>query len=347
MTEPPFAPLPTQPLNQQMRQPLRQPLRQSPTPPPSQPLIQWEASHSTGWNQRPMRLAHTLHQHPALQLDALAALVGRYPAQDCALMLTRRQGEGGQRWRQGERAGLPGGQVVDAIAAGSLWLNLREVHRHGAAYAGLLQAAYAQISANVPGFAAGALKMGILISSPQVQVDFHCDLPGQLLWQIHGHKRVWVYPPHAPFLRPEWLEDIAYTGFEFRLQYDPQFDREALVFDLAPGQMLTWPLNSPHRVDNGDMLNVSVTTEHWTAHNRRSQRLNLANALLRHHLGWRQPGRALSGPAFWAKSALQAAWRASPWARQAQRPDRAPEFRLAPDQPAGWVDLVAGAAAGP
>ena len=304
------------------------------------PFIQWDASHTQGWNHRPMRLAHNLHQHPALQWDALAALVERYPAQDCALVLTNRRGDGQRRWREGDRAGLPGAQVIDAIAAGSLWLNLREVHRHGAAYADLLQAAYAQISAMTPGFEAGALKMGILISSPLVQVHYHCDLPGQLLWQIHGHKRVWVYPPRPPCLLPEWLEDIAYTGHEFRLQYDPQFEREACVFDLAPGQMLTWPLNSPHRVDNGDMLNVSVTTEHWTAQNRRSQQLNLAHAVLRHRLGWRLRGRALSGPGFWAKSALQAAWRRSPWAGQAQRPDRVLVFRLAPDQPDGYVDLV-------
>ena len=232
----------------------------------------WLEETRSHWNQRPMRLQHHLHEHPALQLDALAALIESYPRSDYALVHTSRHGDGRARWREGEIAGTPGRAVIDAIAGGSLWLNLRQANARGPAYAQLLEQAYAEIAAQVPGFDAGALKMGILISSPQAQVHYHCDLPGQLLWQIHGRKRVWIYPAAAPCLQPEWLEDIAYTGFEFSLVYDPAFDRMAMVFDLEPGQMLTWPLNAPHRVENADCMNVSVTTEHWTPENRRATR---------------------------------------------------------------------------
>lgn len=298
----------------------------------------WMEETRSHWNQRPMRLMHHLHEHPALQFDALAALIERYPRSDYALVHTSRQGDGRARWREGDLGGTPGRQVIDAIAAGSLWLNLRQVNTNGPAYAALLEQAYAEIAAQVPGFEAGALKMGILISSPGAQVHYHCDLPGQLLWQIHGRKRVWIYPTAQPCLQPEWLEDIAYTGFEFSLVYDPSFDRMAMVFDLEPGQMLTWPLNAPHRVENADCLNVSVTTEHWTAENRRAQKVHLANAVLRHRLGLRPRGRALSGPGYWAKAALQAAWRRSPWAGKTQKALRPVEFRLDPRAPGGLVD---------
>jgi len=300
----------------------------------------WDACCAPAWNRQPLRLQHHLHQHPALQPAALAALIDRCPPQDYALVLTTRHGDAQPRWREGDLAGVPGAQVMQAIADGSLWLNLREAHRHDPALAALLHQAYGEIAERVPGFQAGALKMGILISSPRAQVPYHCDLPGQLLWQIQGHKRVWVYPPEAPCLRPEWLEDIAYAGVEFRLQYDPAFDRQAAVFDLAPGQMLSWPLNSPHRVVNEDCLNISVTTEHWTAQNRRSQQVHLAHAVMRHRLGWHARRRTLDGPAYWAKAALQALWRRSPWARQTQRAARPIDFRLAPDQPGGVVDLA-------
>jgi hypothetical protein len=304
----------------------------------------WAADVSTGWNNQAMRLQHHLHEHPALQLDALCALIEHYPRSDYALVHTSRHGDGRARWREGDLNGTPGRVAIDAIAQGSLWLNLRQAHLHGTAYAQLLQQAYDEIAARVPGFSAGALKMGILISSPRAQVHYHCDLPGQLLWQIHGRKRVWVYPAAAPCLQPEWLEDIAYTGFEFSLAYDPAFDRMALVFDLEPGQMLTWPLNAPHRVENADCLNVSVTTEHWTPENRRAQKVYLANAVLRHRLGLRPGGRALSGPGYWAKAALQAAWRRSPWAGATQRALRPVEFRLDPRAPGGLVE-TAGAGA--
>lgn len=301
----------------------------------------WPADAAAGWNQRPLRLQHRLHQHAALQLDALGALIDRYPRSEYALVHTSRGGDGRARWREGDLGGMPGRRVIDTIAQGSLWLNLRHANARGPAYEDLMQQAYREVAQSVPGFRAGAFKMGILISSPRAQVHYHCDLPGQLLWQIHGRKRVWIYPASAPCLQPHWLEDIAYTGFEFSLVYDPAFDRQAQVFELEPGQMLSWPLNAPHRVENLDCLNVSVTMEHWTPENRRAQKVHLANALLRHRLRVCARSRALSGPSYWAKAALQAAWRRSPWAVQTQKALRPVEFRLDERAPGALVDMAA------
>jgi hypothetical protein len=142
-------------------------------------------------------------------------------------------------------------------------------------------------------------------------------------------------------LLPQWLEDIAYTGFEFSLVYDPAFDRQALVFELEPGQMLTWPLNSPHKVQNEDCMNISVTTEHWTPENRRAQKVHLANAVLRHRLGVHANGHTLKGPAYWSKALLQAAWRRGPWAQTVQKELRPVDFQLAPSAQGGYVDVSA------
>ncbi len=313
-------------------------------PPARSVLLSWPDEARRFWGDRPLRLQHQLHQHPALQLDALGALIDRYPRSDYALVHTSRQGDGSLRWREGHLGQTPGREAIDAIAGGSLWLNLRQAHLHGPAYAQLLAQAYREIASQVPGFQAGALKMGILVSSPGACVHYHCDLPGQLLWQIHGRKRVWIYPAAVPFLQPHWLEDIAYTGFEFSLVYEADFDRMAMVFDLEPGQMLSWPLNAPHRVENADCLNVSVTSEHWTPANRRAQKVHLANAVLRHRLGLQPKSRALSGPGYWGKVALQAAWRRSPWSMATRKALRPIEFRLEPGAPAGLMDEVAAAA---
>jgi hypothetical protein len=279
-------------------------------------------------------------------------LIDRYPREGYARVHTsrggsgERGGEGGgerggeRRWREGDIAGVPGRDVIATIAAGSMWLNLRDVGRYSPAHGALIDAAYAELKSHLPGFEPRALKMGILISSPSAQVHYHCDLPGQALWQISGRKRVTVYPPRAPFLEAEALENIAYSGFEFKLKYRPEFDAAAEVFELEPGGMLTWPLNAPHRVDNHDCLNISVTTEHWTAANRRAQRMLLANGVLRHRLHWAPTSRAVDGPGYWAKSLLQAAWRRSPWAASTQRAHRPVEFRLDAAAPGGIADLV-------
>ena len=75
-------------------------------------------------------------------------------------------------------------------------------------------------------------------------------MPGQWLIQISGRKRVYVYPNTPPFLKPQDLEDIALLNREVDLPYAPWYDAHAQVFDLEPGQMLSWPLNAPHRVEN-------------------------------------------------------------------------------------------------
>jgi len=68
------------------------------------------------------------------------------------------------------------------------------------------------------------------------------------------------------------------------LPYDVSFDAEAEVFDLAEGTALSWPLNSPHRVDNQSFC-VSVTTEYSTRQSGMKNAAMLTNAVLRQRFG--------------------------------------------------------------
>jgi hypothetical protein len=305
----------------------------------------WTSDTAAQWGRKPLSLAHSWHTDPLFSLDSLASLIERYPVSEYALVRTGKRGDQGperdkRRWREGEIGALNGREVIDAIGRGGMWLNLRNVHTLDARYAALLNAAHDELSQHMPGFAPSALRMGILVSSPDAQVHFHADLPGQALWQIAGAKRVYLYPPRAPYLPPQVLEQIAMTALEVGIPYDPAFDADATVFDLLPGQMLHWPLNAPHRVDNLNVVNISVTTEYWTPEIRRSQMVTVANGVLRRHLGLSPDGRHLSGPGFWAKAVLQAAWRRSPWARRERRLQRPVDFRLVHDAPDGWVDIA-------
>ncbi len=301
----------------------------------------WNPQQALRWAREPQCLHHGWHRSPLFTDEALADLIERYPEEHYALVATSTQGDGRRRWREGEIRGASGREVLDAIRQGGLWLNLRNVHLVDPHYAALMDAAYAELQREMPDFVPGALRMGILISSPLAQVHYHSDLPGQALWQIRGRKRVMVYPPEGPYLTDEVLEEVALSGVEVNMPYRPDFDRGAVAMELEPGQMLHWPLNSPHRVDNHDCLNISVTTEHWTDEIRRSQMVNVANGVLRRQFGWTPRSRALEGPAFWAKAAFQAAWRRSPWARRTQRLQRPIDFRLAPRAPGRLLDIPA------
>jgi hypothetical protein len=92
--------------------------------------------------------------------------------------------------------------------------------------------------------------------------------------------------------------------------------------------MLHWPLNAPHRVENLDCLNVSMTTEYWTEPIRRSQMINLANGILRHKLGVTPRSRAINGAGFWAKVALQAGVKRAGLLQKARKERRSIEFQL-------------------
>ena len=178
-------------------------------------------------------------------------------------------------------------------------------------HARLLDGIFEELARLVPGFRPYKLNLGILISSPGAQVYYHADVPGQSLWHLRGTKRVYVYPNRAPFLPEEQIEQVVLSLTEAEIAYQPWFDDHATVFDLQPGQMLHWPLNAPHRVENGDSVNVSVTTEHFTTQIRNKYAVRFANGLIRRGLRVRPPAPVTRGPSFWARAAITAGVKAS------------------------------------
>lgn len=270
----------------------------------------WTPANTADWATKPVSLSHTLHTSPLFADAALAALIDRYPRGQYGLIHTGGQTEK-RRWQSGEIGKTPGKDVISLIGQGRMWLNLRHVTDVDPAYAALLDQMFSEIAGHIGGFVTIRRSMGILISSPGARVYYHADMPGQALGQIRGRKRVYVYPAKAPFLTPEGLENIAIGGLELDLKYDPSFDQHATVFDLEPGQMLHWPLNCPHRVDNYDVLNVSFTVEYLTPAIRRHQIVTAANAVMRKHLGMQPKAATLDGPSYWAKAALNAGVRRS------------------------------------
>ncbi len=306
----------------------------------SQPVFtNWLPEHTRDWGQAPISLGHSLHKHTLFSFDALADLIDNYPREHYALVHMGAQGSARRTWREGDIGGLKGRQVIEAIRNGRMWLNLRNIGRVDGRYAEMLDQMFNEIRDNVGGYETYGRTSGILISSPNAQVYYHMDMPGQSLAQIHGKKRVYVYPNTAPFLTPEQLESIALYEVEVDVPYEPWYDRHAKVFEIEGGQMLHWPLNAPHRVENLDCLNVSMTTEYWTEDIRRNQMINMANGILRQKAGLAPKSRATSGPGFWAKAALQAGVRRSGLLKQMRKAKRPIEFKLDGARLGGIVEL--------
>lgn len=273
-------------------------------------LVDWRPEHAELYGRHTLTLKHRLAESGLFEDDALAELIERYPETHYNLHAMSAPEDPRASWTRGLIGSADGREVIEGVKAGRLWLNLRRVHEVDERFAKLLDAMFAEFEAKVPGLVTFKRNMGVLVSSPRAQVFYHADVPGQSLWQVRGRKRIWIYPNTEPFLRKHDLEDMILGLSEEEIAYEPWFDAHASVHDLEPGQMLTWALNGPHRVVNEDVMNVSVTTEHFTPEIRRRYAVRYGNALLRRGAGGvGASSDAITGPGFYAKAGLAAAHR--------------------------------------
>jgi len=261
------------------------------------------------WGTQTAKLHHHLDESGLFTDENLAALIENIPQSVSPINTMAAKGHELSSWSYCDRTGLSGLEVLEAIKRGRLWINMQKLEEADRRFDELLNDMYSELAREIPGFVPFRKSLGLLISSPNAQVFYHADVPGQSLWQIRGQKRIYLYPPTAPFLNAPELENIIRGITEEEISYDPAFDEHAEVYDIEPGDMLHWELNGPHRVENAGCLNVSLTTEHWTPAIRRHFGMNYGNGILRQELGWTPSSRAISGPAFWAKAALAVAWR--------------------------------------
>ncbi|MGI9352131.1 MAG: hypothetical protein ACR2O3_11250 [Rhizobiaceae bacterium] len=305
-----------------------------------QPIItDWKPEFAGKFGQEARHLHHRLSETGLFSHDVLAELIDSYPSEHYNLNTMGYDPESPE-WREGIIKNTSGQDVIEAIKQGRMWLNLRQVDKIDCRYANLLNDVFDEFEGYVPGFKTFKRKFGILISSPKVQVFYHADIPGQSLWQVEGKKRVYVYPNCSPFLPQKNLEGIIIGETEEEIPYDPKFDEDALVFDLGPGEMVHWPLNCPHRVENQDCLNISVTTEHWTDDIRKSYAVNFANGVLRRKFGMADPSNSISGPSVYAKAALALVWRKLNL-NKSDKFIRTIDFTVDPQSETGIIDIPA------
>lgn len=296
----------------------------------------WKPEHGRLWGRVPLKLRHALAADPLFSEEALARLIERYPREHYQLMQPAVGPDGASR--DGDVTGVAGDAVLAAIAKGRMWINLRKVGEVDARYAGLMDRIFAEIGTAIPGFSTLSRSIGILVSSPGSRTHYHADLPGQALWQIRGRKRLYVYQAAEPFVSREQIERITVSRSEF-IRYESWYDDHARIIDLEPGDMVHWPLNAPHRVDNADCLNVSMTMEFFTPAIRRQHIVNRANGILR-LLNVVPRSAATTGPGFYAKAVLQRALRDTPLVRRGDAMlARRPSFRPDPSRPDAIADL--------
>ncbi len=273
-------------------------------------ITDWTAGKAKGFTRENLTFQHALHQRAMFTDEGLAETLDRYPRSALGVFTMGQDPVAWDTWRRGAAGDLSGAQLLEAAKAGRIWLNLRETNLHLPEYAALSDEIFADKAAHAPGVKTFKRDLGLLISSADAQVFYHLDVALVSLWQIRGQKRVWVYPVAEPYVSDEQLERIVLRETAEQFGYRPQWDAGAEVHDLTPGSMVTWRQNAPHRIENGSMLNVSLSVEFMTPAALLRANVIYANGVLRRRLGAHPAIDAGVTPAAVAKLAVARAAKA-------------------------------------
>lgn len=290
----------------------------------SQGLIDWPAGQ-----QLPgiVGCRHHLLDTALFSDEALLEVFDRHNPDE---LLVYRMGEDHHQlgdFQYGSRGKLTAQQLLEAVKAGRLWLNIIHITQMPA-YRDLVDRIYDELEQKVAGFRAIVRSANLLVSSPGAKVYYHADAPLNMLWHLRGEKRIWIYPDGEKYAPREWVEMLFTRESDDDLPYRPEFDADATAHELRPGEMLTWPQNRPHRVENVQGLCVSLTTEHYTPEAMKKRLTYLSNRYLREWFRLPATGTALHGPTAVAKRALFRVARHMPWFREASADDDTAKFSL-------------------
>ncbi len=222
---------------------------------------------------------HRLHEGP---LFDDAAIIGLLDTMDRQMLQVNTMGEDPTAdlgsWVDGRADHVGGRELLDAVYAGRLWLQVLELQSTYPQVRALVERAYADLATVVVDFPPLRLDMSLIVSSPTAHVYYHLDPQPNLLWHLRGTKSVWVYPAHDQrFVSTRDLQRVMSGETHEEVPFDPSWDAHAERLDLQPGQVASWPQNAPHRVVNTGGLNVSLSSEHETCRTLRLQQVISAN----------------------------------------------------------------------
>ena len=247
-------------------------------------LTNWSDDHSAKFQKSVMTFEHALAKTGLFEDDALLDLLDRHPSHmlDVCTMGASDDPHYPNRFRTGDFRDASPQTLLDAAKAGKVWINARRamnVHNDYRAVLGRMYGSLADATGNRTFNARGS----ILISSPVAKVPYHFDKTETILWHVRGQKTVYIWPVEQRYIPDTAHESILTNLLDDDLPYTREFEPEATVVALQPGQAATWPLNAPHRVDNKTFC-VSVTTEYSTRESAMKNAAMMTNSALRRYL---------------------------------------------------------------
>ena len=265
-------------------------------------ISNWSDEHTRKFQNETLRVKHDLISTGLFSDEALSELLDKHPKDQLDVCAISNHPIYQHKFRTGDVRDVDGKTLIEAAKDGTIWMNLRKAMNIHPEYSAVLDKMYGEI-ATLTGMKPINARGGILISSPAAKVPLHFDATETVLWHIRGQKRVILYPQTESILPDEEYETFMYKVTEDYLPHDPSMEEETESFDLKEGEMITWALNRPHRVENQSYC-VSVTTEYSTHESRVKNAAMYTNAVLRQKFGLSPSWQSASQPEKYIKAGI-------------------------------------------
>ena len=254
---------------------------------------------------------HGLGDHPLLRIDALIALAQRLEARRLVRTHSDAATAGSSfadapRQHPNRRGAA---ETLSDVANAHAWMSLLNV-QSDPVYRGLVDEVLDALRPTIERRDPGLCYRGgwIFVSSPGAITPFHIDHEHNVILQIAGRKRLYVWDPFDREVVSEQAQERFHDAHSREgVVWDERFRARARIFELEPGQGGYMPSTAPHMVENGDAPSITVSFTYYTDATRRRELLYRGNAQLR-RLGFAPSPVGASPARDRAKTALLTAY---------------------------------------
>ncbi len=250
--------------------------------------VKWPQDTKHAFNEKLIEASFDPNAYGRFDDAYLSEILDEYPREELGVWTFGDHAEGEAPAIRGEANDLKGKDILEAVKSGHIWLNLRQANHRIPRLKTISDSIFGSLS-QASGRKLFKQDMGVLISSPKVHVHYHLDIPMVALFQLRGEKTVWVYPGDETHAPSSAVEDMVHMRKEEGLPFRAEFDDAATKIQLKPGMGLTWPQTAPHRVQNADCLNVSLSGEFMTTAALIRANAIYTNSLIRQRFGKTPP----------------------------------------------------------
>jgi len=214
----------------------------------------WAPDDAQNYGKRVMIVEHCLNETGLFSDEALAEILDNHPSNLIDFQYVVNEPDYPDRQVTVDFTGADGKTMIAAAKTDlPIWINIREVMNRHPKYKQVLDQLHEELE-----YYTGRngdrqnCRGGILISSKSARTPYHADPTMTHLWHVRGHKRAWVYPKTEAFLPDEAYESIILGEVNEDMPWTPELDKGAIVSpaDLHGGELVLWPIRSPHRVEN-------------------------------------------------------------------------------------------------